>query len=277
MNAFPSLTSITALLVVTTTLTSLAPSTSAAPVSSPSSAASIQTTTVVAEVVVQGVEGELRDRVYQVLQVKPGSSVTPLQLEAARQAIVTTGYFANVQVDSGVTPLGTRITFWVEPYPKLSAVDIPGTKVLPAAVVTQLFQPDYGQVINVRQLEAKTNTLLQWYQDQGYVLAQVIAAPKISPDGRVTLAIAEGEIEQVKVQFLNDQGETQTTEGQPVKGRTRDFIVTREMRTQPGTVFNRQTIETDLRRVAGLGIFKDLKVSLEPGQNPKQAIVVNAT
>lgn len=274
MNAHHSLTSITALLVVTTTLTSLVPSTSAAPVSASTSAASSQATTVVAEVVVQGVEGELRDRVYQALQVKPGTSVTPLQLEAARQAIVATGYFANVQVDSGVTPLGTRITFWVEPYPKLSAVDIPGTKVLPASVVAQLFQSDYGQVVNLRQLEAKVNTLLQWYKDQGYVLAQVIEEPKVSPDGRVTLAIAEGEIEQVQVKFLNDQGATQTTEGQPVKGRTRDFIITREMRTQPGTVFNRKTIESDLQRVAGLGIFKDLKVSLEPGQNPKQAIVV---
>jgi outer membrane protein insertion porin family len=50
------------------------------------------------------------------------------------------------------------------------------------------------------------------------------------------------------------------------------------MQLKPGVVFNRNSVQKDLQRVFGLGIFQDLKVSLNPGQDPRKVIVVvNAT
>lgn len=85
-------------------------------------------------------------------------------------------------------------------------------------------------------------------------------------DGVVTLIVAEGEIAQIKVRFFNaDQEE--------VKGKTRDFIVTREMRLKPGDIFNRRTAQEDLQRIYGLGIFKDVRISFDAAPDPSQVIM----
>jgi outer membrane protein insertion porin family len=43
---------------------------------------------------------------------------------------------------------------------------------------------------------------------------------------------------------------------------------------KPGDVFNRQIAERDLRRVFGLGIFEDVRLSFAPGTDPSQVVVV---
>jgi outer membrane protein insertion porin family len=76
------------------------------------------------------------------------------------------------------------------------------------------------------------------------------------------------------VQYINEQGEDKDANGKAIAGRTREFIITREMETKPGEVFNRAKAERDLGRIAGLQIFKDLKLGFEPGQDPRQVVVV---
>jgi outer membrane protein insertion porin family len=110
-------------------------------------------------------------------------------------------------------------------------------------------------------------------------LAQVTDAPQVSPNGRVTLTVAEGEIENIQLRFLNRDGEATDDQGNPVRGRTRDFIVTREFESKPGDIFNRDRIQTDLQRAFALGIFEDLSLSLNPSQtDPRKVdVVVNVT
>jgi len=48
----------------------------------------------------------------------------------------------------------------------------------------------------------------------------------------------------------------------------------RELELKPGRVFNRNTVQKDLQRVYGLGLFEDVQVSLNPGQDPRKVIVV---
>jgi outer membrane protein insertion porin family len=58
-----------------------------------------------------------------------------------------------------------------------------------------------------------------------------------------------------------------------VEGRTHDYIVTRELSLQPGEVFNRNTVQSDLQRVFNLGIFDDVNLGLSPGEDPRKVIV----
>lgn len=46
------------------------------------------------------------------------------------------------------------------------------------------------------------------------------------------------------------------------------------MQTQAGDVFNRDRIQADLQRVFGLGLFEDINLSVEPGTDPRKAVVV---
>lgn len=228
----------------------------------------------VAEVVVSGVEGRLEDEVYRVISLRPGQTTTRSQLQQDINAIFATGYFSNVRAEPQDTPLGVRVTFVVESNPVLTGVEVRGNQVLPQSVIDEIFAQQYGDILNLRDFQEGIKRLNEWYQQNGYVLAQVIDTPQVAGDGTVVLEVAEGVVENIEIRFINEEGELVDAEGQPIRGRTREYIVTRELELEPGEVFNRQTIERDLQRVFGLGIFEDVQISLNPGQNPRNVVVV---
>lgn len=232
----------------------------------------------ISEVLVTGVEGDLENIVYDAIRTQPGRTTTRSQLQEDINAIFATGLFSNVRALPEDTPLGVRVTFDVQANPILRSVQVEGNEVLPQTVVDEIFQPQYGSILNLRQFQDGVEQLNQWYQSNGYVLAQVVAAPQVEEDGTVTLAVAEGVIEDIEVLFLNDQGESTDADGNPIDGKTRDFIITREFESQSGDVFNQQSIEQDLQRVFGLGIFEDVRISLNPGDDPRKVdVIVNVT
>jgi outer membrane protein insertion porin family len=228
----------------------------------------------VGEVLVTGAgKQELEDEVYRVIKTRPGQTATRTQLQEDINAIFATGFFANVQAEPKDTPIGVRVTFEVQPNPILKGVRVEGSSLVQQNTVDEIFKPQYGTTLNYRDLQRGVQDLTKRYQDQGYVLAQVTDLPKVADDGVVTLQVAEGNIEQVRVRFFDKEGkEKLNKEGKP-SGRTRDFIVLREMETKPGKVFNRKTAERDLGRLSTLGLFEDVKLSLDPGVDPRNAIV----
>lgn len=228
----------------------------------------------VGEVIVSGVEGDLQNLVYQTIRTRPGRTATRSELQEDINAIFSTGFFSNVQATPEDTPLGVRVTFVVTPNPVLKAVRVEGNQVLPQKVVDDIFKDQYGITLNLKQFQEGVKQVNKWYQDNGYVLAQVLDAPQVSPDGTATLAVAEGVVEGIQVRFLNKEGETTNAQGQIIQGRTREFIVTREFDLKPGDVFNRNAAERDLQRVYGLGLFEDVRLSLNPGQDPRKVVVV---
>ncbi len=233
----------------------------------------------VSEVVVSGVDGELQQEVYRVIQTQPGRTTTRSQLQNDINAIFATGFFSNVRATPEDTPLGVRVTFEVTANPPLKSVQLEGSKVVPADVVNRIFSPQYGKITNFRDLQSGIQELTKYYQDRGFVLAQVINAqqPQINPDGTVVLQVAEGEIERIQVRFINKEGSDRDAKGNPIRGRTRDFIITRELELRPGQVFNRQILERDFQRLFGLGLFEDLRPSLDVGEDRRKVVlVVNA-
>ncbi|WP_375443184.1 BamA/TamA family outer membrane protein [uncultured Nostoc sp.] len=238
----------------------------------------------VSEVLIRSQSGqlspELEEQVYKVIRTQPGRTTTRSQLQEDINAIFGTGFFSNVQASPEDTPLGVRVSFVVQPNPILSKVQVqanPGTgvpSVLPATTVDEVFKEQYGKILNLRDLQEGIKQLNKRYQDQGYVLANVIGAPQVSENGVVTLQVAEGVVENIRVRFRNKDGQETDEKGQPIRGRTQDYIITRELELKPGQTFNRNTVQKDLQRVYGLGLFEDVNVSLDPGTDPSKVDVV---
>ncbi|MEL7142404.1 MAG: BamA/TamA family outer membrane protein [Cyanobacteria bacterium J06643_4] len=220
---------------------------------------------------------ELIDAVYRAVGTVPGRTTTRTQLQQDINSVFGTGFFSNVSADPTDTPLGVKVTFAVEPNPVLTNVDVRGRQVLPDETVDEIFSGQYGQILNLRDFQDSVLDLTDWYEENGYLLAQVTAAPQISDDGVVTLIVAEGEIEAIEVRYITPDGDTTDEEGNPIGGRTRDFIITREFETQPGDVFQDAVFREDLARAFGLGILEDIRPALEPGDDDprKVKIVVN--
>ena len=235
----------------------------------------------ITEVVIEGLDGHpdldrLQVEAYDAMQVRPGSRVTRAELQRDLNAIQATGWFADVRINPVNGPLGVQLIVQLVPFPQLTAVDLnPASDLLPQAVVESAFQPDYGRTLNLNDLAQRMKTLQDWLAGEGYSLARVSGPERISPDGVVTLKLTQGRVAGVKVQFLNKEGETENEKGEPIKGKTREWVVTREISIKPGDPFNRNKLERDIKRLYGTQLFSDVKVTLQPvPEQPGDVLIV---
>jgi outer membrane protein insertion porin family len=86
----------------------------------------------------------------------------------------------------------------------------------------------------------------------------------VNPDGTVELLVREGTVAGVEVKFLNKEGESTNAKGEPIKGKTKSWVISREVSIKTGQVFNRRELEEDIKRIYGTGLFSDVKVTLKP-------------
>ena len=224
----------------------------------------------VSEVVVEGLEGHpekerLELAAYAAMKVTPGGETTRSELRNDLTAVYATGRFSDVRIQPVDGPLGVRLKVQVVPNPVLTKVslDPPDAKV-PPEVVQDTFAGDYGRTLNLNTLQTRLQELQKWYADQGYSLARVTGPNRVSPEGDVLVSVRQGTVEGVEVQFLNKEGSATNDKGQPIRGKTRPWVITREISLKSGQIFNRRNLEEDLKRLYGTGLFSDVKVTLRP-------------
>lgn len=237
----------------------------------------------ISEVVVKGIEGHpeqdrLEIAVYDAMATRPGTEATRSELQGDLSAIYATGWFSDVRIQPVDGPLGVQLVVTVVPNPVLTQVDLEGvgakTK-MPPSLVPDIFAADYGKTLNLNTLQARIGELQKWYADQGYSLARVSGPTRVSPEGVVQLQVREGTVAGVEVQFLNKEGEATNDKGQPIRGKTKPWVVTREVSIKPGDTFNRRQLEDDIKRLYGTGLFGDVKVTLRPvAGNPGEVTIV---
>ncbi|MEB3194345.1 MAG: BamA/TamA family outer membrane protein [Cyanobacteriota bacterium] len=244
--------------------------TEASPVAKPDPAASNEPKVLLSEVVIQGLDGHPeKDRIeratYAAMAVTPGTEVTRSDLRKDLSAIYATGWFSDVRLEPVDSALGVRLLVKVVPNPVLTKVTLdPQDAKLPSTVVQDTFAADFGKTINLNTLQGRIQELQKWYADQGYSLARVTGPSRVSPEGELVLGVRQGLVNGVEVQFLNKEGSATNDKGQPIRGKTKSWVITREISMKPGEIFNRRNLEDDIKRLYGTGLFSDVKVTLRP-------------
>jgi outer membrane protein insertion porin family len=222
---------------------------------------------------------DLRDRLLAIISARVGQPISQSQVDQDIQAIRSNGSFQSVRIQPEQTTKGTKLTFIVKAFGTLRQVSIKtlpdnSPSLIPAVEIDKLFSSLYGQPLNTASLAEPVKKLNELYKEKGYELAQVVNAESLTADGKLVLIVAEGVIEDIQVRFMNAERRPIDDQGQPIKGQTRDFIITREVALRPGQVYNRKTIDQDLRRVYRLGQFEDLGLAFVPGtKDPNQVIL----
>ncbi len=232
------------------------------------------------QVVIEGLVGHperqrLERSIYESLSISGGTEVTRSELRKDLAAIYATGWFSDVRMQPLDTSVGVKLVIKVVPNPVLRKVslDPPDVK-LPASLVKDTFAPDYDRTINLKTLQNRLQDLQKWYADQGYSLARVTGPTRVSPEGEIVLAVRQGLVEDVEVQFLNKEGSSTNDKGEPIKGKTKPWVIRREISLKSGELFNRRQLEEDLKRLYGTGLFSDVKVTLKPLPNEPGRVTV---
>jgi outer membrane protein insertion porin family len=263
--------------------TQLAPQTplpaQSAPVAEPPAKA--EPKVLIAEVVIEGLQDHPeRERLelaaYAAMAATPGSRVTRNELQNDLSAIYASGWFSDVRIQPVDGPLGVRLVVVVVANPVLQQVKLdPADLKMPELVVKDTFAADFGKTLNLNTLQTRMQELQRWYADQGYSLARITGPSRVSPEGVVELLVRQGTVEGVEVQFLNKEGSATNDKGEPIRGKTKPWVVTREVSLRPGQVFNRRELEEDIKRIYGTGLFSDVKVTLKPvPAEPGKVVIV---
>jgi outer membrane protein insertion porin family len=244
-------------------------------------AAKAEPKVLIAEVAIEGLQDHPeRERLelaaYAAMAATPGSRVTRNELQTDLSAIYASGWFSDVRIQPVDGPLGVRLVVVVVANPVLEQVKLdPADLKLPEQVVKDTFAADYGKTLNLNTLQTRMQELQRWYADQGYSLARITGPSRVSPEGVVELLVRQGTVEGVEVQFLNKEGSATNDKGEPIRGKTKPWVVTREVSLRPGQVFNRRELEEDIKRIYGTGLFSDVKVTLKPvPAEPGKVVIV---
>ncbi|MBO8228765.1 BamA/TamA family outer membrane protein [Prochlorococcus marinus XMU1414] len=234
---------------------------------------------VISEIIIEGWENHPEGRklelaAYDSMSIKPGSIVDNRILNQDLNAIYASGWFSGVKIKSQDGPLGVRLIVNVVPNPILKKVELkPKNSVISNKYVDDIFNNFYGTTLNLNEFQNKIEIIKKRYEKEGYSLVRISGPDRISENGVVTLKVSDGIISDVKIRFPDSDGEF-VIDGKPRKGKTKDWVIKRELKTQPGTIFNRKILEADIGRLYATSLFDDVKVSLGPDNlNPGQVII----
>ena len=224
----------------------------------------------ITEVVIEGLDGHpdqeaLEFAAYDAMTIRPGSRVDRQKVQLDLDAIYATGWFSGVRVEPINGPLGIQLLVEVQPNPVLRKVEFQGkNEKLPNSVIAKIFAGDYGKTLNLNTLQIRIKELKKWYVNQGFPLARISGPNRITKEGVVQLKIIEGIVSGVEIKFLNKEGEEKDEKGNPIKGKTKLWVIQREISIKPGESFNRNKLEKDIKRLYETTLFSDIKVSLRP-------------
>ncbi|ACK85557.1 outer membrane protein assembly factor BamA [Methylorubrum extorquens] len=121
-----------------------------------------------------------------------------------------------------------------------------------------------GDVYNAEDVEKTLVGVTNEVNRQGYPFAQV------RPTGQRDRAT-----HQVALGFVVEDGPRVYVERINIRGntRTRDYVIRRELDLTEGDAYNRVLVDRAERRLNGLGFFKKVRFSNEPGSAPDRVIV----
>lgn len=191
------------------------------------------------------------------LKTKPGMELTEQGLNEDLSAIYDLGWFYDLRPEFKEVPEGVQVIYHVMENPSFTKVKITGNTVVDDKKAAGFFDLEENKIINLKDVNTRVQRLEEEYRQNGYILARVTDI-HMDTDGTLNITVNEGIVEDFKV-----------------KGnvKTKDYVITREMKLKKGKPFNAKDARRSMQRVYNLGYFEDVNVKLNPGKEPNSVEV----
>lgn len=196
---------------------------------------------------------ELTDK----MQMKEGSEYSRELLQADLKTIYETGYFTEkMKAIPSKNDDGTvTVKIVVEENIPVKDFTVEGNTVVPIEDILATLNDMKGKPQNITKLNAAIAQIQELYTSKGYILARVDSVTD-DPDGTINISIKEGIIDKIMI------------EGNE---KTKDYIVARNILTEPGMIYNENLIKEDLVRLYATQAFKDVTREIEPSDEVPDA------
>lgn len=168
------------------------------------------------------------------------------------QNIYSLGYFSDeMSVEPILNPDDTvEITFTLKENLLIQKVLLIGNDVIKTEELTPFVIGLQGKPQNLKSINSAIENIHNLYLEKGYVLANVHSVDD-DTDGNLSFTIWEGIIN--KFDIAGNE-------------RTKDYVITRNIMTQPGSVYNEECLKKDLTKIFSTQIFDEVDRSIKPSE-----------
>ena len=105
-----------------------------------------------------------------------------------------------------------------------------------------------GKPQNISRLNEAIAKIQEIYNSKGYILARIESVSD-DPDGTINIKIKEGTVNSIAISGNE---------------KTKDYIIARNIMTEPGSIYNENQVKEDLVRLYATQAFKDVTREIEP-------------
>ncbi len=200
-----------------------------------------------------GLNSVSSNEVLSKMQMHEGGEYSRSAMQSDLKAIYETGFFTEkMKAVPTVNSDGTvSIKIVVEENIPVKDFTIEGNTVIPTEDIFAVLTEMKGKAQNIAEINTAIAKIQEMYNSKGYILARVDSVVD-DPDGTINISIKEGIIDKIMI------------EGNE---KTKDYIVARNILTEPGMIYNENLIKEDLVRLYATQAFKDVTREIEPSED----------
>ncbi len=200
------------------------------------------------------------DEITSYITTKNGSLFNSERIQKDLQNLYSTGYFTDImQVEPVLNDDDTvELEFILQENVAVNNIDIKGNTIFSDDELMYYLKPLKNKPQNLNLINVAIEKINTHYHEQGYILEGVTSVDD-DKDGNLTLEITEGIIDKIVFEGNN---------------KTQDFVIKRNILTQPGTVYNEDIFKKDLTRVHATQIFEAVDREIEPSHEKEGEYIV---
>ena len=193
------------------------------------------------------------EEVLKNIQMKEGEEFSRDLIHHDLKAIYDMGYFTEkMKAVPSKNDDGTiTIKIIVEENVPIKDFTVEGNTVVSIEDILSKLNDMKGKPQNIAKLNVAIAQIQELYTSKGYILARIDSVSD-DPDGTINISIKEGIIDKIMI------------EGNE---KTKDYVVARNILTEPGMVYNENLVKEDLVRLYATQAFKDVTREIEPSED----------
>lgn len=195
--------------------------------------------------------------ILQKMSLKKGDLYDKDAMQQDLKTIYRLGYFTErmkaVPVKNSNGTISLKII--LEENIPITDFTIEGNSVVATEELMQYLLPLKGKPQNITAINSAMEKINECYFAKGYILSKIDTIYD-DPDGTLNLSITEGKIN--KILITGNE-------------KTKEYVIERNIMTEPGTVYNENIIKQDLVRLYSTQAFKDVNRTIEMSQDNPDA------
>ena len=200
--------------------------------------------------------------ILQQMKLQESDTYSRELIQRDLKAIYQLGYFTENMKAIPINNSDGSITLKIvlEENAPVTDFTIEGNTVMSTDEILTYLLPMKGKPQNIAEINDAIAKIQDCYSSKGYILARIDSVSD-DPDGTVNISIKEGTINRILISGNE---------------KTKDYVIERNILTEPGQIYNENLLKEDLVRLYATQAFKDVTREIEPTEDPdKYDITIN--